>query len=140
MLCTRSSTLLFVRTSLCASRSLVANNQSRSLATSASRGKSSSFNRPSPPPLPPQQQREFEELVRQQTAPLSSRTTTTTGSSLEQPEGQGGQEVEFHPDYRRKPKPQFEGDKNPQTGEVGGPKNEPLQHGDWSYGGKVTDF
>ena len=39
--------------------------------------------------------------------------------------------------------PEFEGDKNPKTGEVGGPKNEPLRwgsKGDWSYNGRVTDF
>lgn len=40
-------------------------------------------------------------------------------------------------------KPEFEGDTNPKTGEVGGPKNEPLRwghEGDWSYNGRVTDF
>ncbi|KFA66713.1 hypothetical protein S40285_05000 [Stachybotrys chlorohalonatus IBT 40285] len=39
--------------------------------------------------------------------------------------------------------PEFEGDTNPKTGEVGGPKNEPLRWGgagDWSYNGRVTDF
>lgn len=39
--------------------------------------------------------------------------------------------------------PEFDGDKNPKTGEVGGPKNEPLRwggDGDWSYNGRVTDF
>lgn len=40
-------------------------------------------------------------------------------------------------------KPEFEGETNPRTGEVGGPKTEPLRWGsagDWSYNGKVTDF
>lgn len=40
-------------------------------------------------------------------------------------------------------KPEFQGDVNPKTGEVGGPKNEPLRwggDGDWSYNGRVTDF
>lgn len=39
--------------------------------------------------------------------------------------------------------PEFDGDRNPKTGEVGGPKNEPLRWGsagDWSYNGRVTDF
>ncbi|EPE03035.1 fmp21-like protein [Ophiostoma piceae UAMH 11346] len=39
--------------------------------------------------------------------------------------------------------PEFEGERNPRTGEVGGPKNEPLRWGaagDWSYNGRVTDF
>ncbi len=57
-----------------------------------------------------------------------------------------GDGEELHPDIRRGAKPEFEGDKNPKTGEVGGPKNEPLrwgstgEHGDWSYNGRVTDF
>lgn len=40
-------------------------------------------------------------------------------------------------------RPEFDGDTNPKTGEVGGPKTEPLRWGsggDWSYNGRVTDF
>jgi hypothetical protein len=54
-----------------------------------------------------------------------------------------GDGEELHPDIRRGAKPEFEGDRNPKTGEVGGPKNEPLRWGDggdWSYNGRVTDF
>lgn len=57
-----------------------------------------------------------------------------------------GKGEELHPDIRRGAKPEFEGDVNPKTGEVGGPKNEPLRwgstgdRGDWSYNGRVTDF
>ncbi|KAI9804651.1 MAG: putative mitochondrial protein, conserved [Piccolia ochrophora] len=54
-----------------------------------------------------------------------------------------GKGAELHPDVRRGAKPEFEGEKNPTTGEVGGPKNEPLRWGglgDWSYNGRVTDF
>ncbi|KAI9867536.1 MAG: putative mitochondrial protein, conserved, partial [Pleopsidium flavum] len=54
-----------------------------------------------------------------------------------------GDGEEVHPDVRRGPKPEFEGDRNPKTGETGGPKNEPLRWGgnvDWSYNGRVTDF
>ncbi len=57
-----------------------------------------------------------------------------------------GKGEELHPDIRRGAKPEFEGDRNPKTGEVGGPKNEPLrwgstgERGDWSYNGRVTDF
>ncbi|KAF2732058.1 DUF1674-domain-containing protein [Polyplosphaeria fusca] len=50
---------------------------------------------------------------------------------------------EVHPHMRRGAPPEFEGDVNPKTGEVGGPKNEPLrwgESGDWSYNGRVTDF
>ncbi|GAA5826145.1 hypothetical protein JCM11251_007180 [Rhodosporidiobolus azoricus] len=98
---------------------------------------SSNFSRPSPPPLPPQQQREFKELLRRVNAPASAPAEEGEAVRYDQPEGE---EVASHPDYRRKPKAEFEGDKNPRTGEVGGPKNEPLVHGDWAYGGKVTDF
>ena len=54
-----------------------------------------------------------------------------------------GSGEELHPDVRRGTKPEFEGERNPRTGEVGGPKNEPLRWGggvDWSYNGRVTDF
>ena len=52
-----------------------------------------------------------------------------------------GEGEELHPNVRRGAKPEFEGDVNPATGEVGGPKNDPLRwKGDWSYNGRVTDF
>ena len=59
---------------------------------------------------------------------------------------QTGDGEELHPNIRRGAKPEFEGEVNPKTGEVGGPKNEPLRwgstenSGDWSYNGRVTDF
>jgi hypothetical protein len=54
-----------------------------------------------------------------------------------------GDGEELHPNVRRGAKPEFEGEVNPATGEVGGPKNNPLRwgdRGDWSYNGRVTDF
>lgn len=54
-----------------------------------------------------------------------------------------GDGEELHPNVRRGAAPEFQGDINPKTGEVGGPKNEPLRWGvggDWSYNGRVTDF
>ncbi|GAA5910892.1 hypothetical protein JCM6882_001922 [Rhodosporidiobolus microsporus] len=109
----------------------------RFIATTTPSLSSSNFSRPAPPLLPPQQQREFEELLRKVNAPASAPASGDEAQRFEQPEGE---EVASHPDYRRKPKAEFEGEKNPRTGEVGGPKNEPLVHGDWAYGGKVTDF
>ncbi|GKT44262.1 succinate dehydrogenase cytochrome B subunit, mitochondrial [Colletotrichum spaethianum] len=53
------------------------------------------------------------------------------------------EEDTMHPNYVRGAPPEFEGDVNPRTGEVGGPKREPLRWGaggDWSYNGRVTDF
>lgn len=54
-----------------------------------------------------------------------------------------GKGEELHPNVRRGAKPEFDGDVNPKTGEVGGPKNEPLRWGaagEWSYNGRTTDF
>lgn len=50
-------------------------------------------------------------------------------------------EDELHPNARKVPTPDFEGDTNPNTGEVGGPKKDPLQwEREWTYGGRTTDF
>lgn len=54
-----------------------------------------------------------------------------------------GDGQELHPNVRRGAEPEFDGDTNPKTGEVGGPKNEPLRWGaagEWSYNGRTTDF
>jgi hypothetical protein len=84
-----------------------------------------SFQRPGPPPLAAEQQREFEELIR---------TANTTANVSD--DG-------MHPDARKPVQPEFEGDTNPLTGEIGGPKREPVRRwveGDWSYKGRVSDF
>jgi len=124
---------------------------------------------PSPPRLPPKEQEEFERLQRTSTgafstprpqvnqSPASSATSQPANSSestraeetdLETELARAridatGKGDELHPDIRRGARPEFEGDVNPKTGEVGGPKNEPLrwgEKGDWSYNGRVTDF
>lgn len=73
--------------------------------------------------------------------PVSSEEGWNAGSNLRlRATGEGD---ELHPDVRRGAQPEFEGERNPKTGEVGGPKNEPLRWGgkaDWSYNGRVTDF
>ncbi|CAG8648927.1 10395_t:CDS:1, partial [Acaulospora morrowiae] len=79
------------------------------------------FSRPGPVPLGnPEEQKEFEELVRKK-----NQGSLSTN-----------EELQVHPDLRDKPPSQFEGDKNPLTGEIGGPKQDPLRHGDWSYGSR----
>ncbi|OAQ99660.1 hypothetical protein LLEC1_05895 [Akanthomyces lecanii] len=111
---------------------------------------------PGPPKLPAQEQAEFERLQRQAAvssafqpeaaaasgtssaaADAATRATTSTSSAAVDAElSEGG-------GLYRGAKPEFDGDRNPRTGEVGGPKNEPLRWGsggDWSYNGKVTDF
>lgn len=127
---------------------------------------SSSFqNSPSPPRLPAAQQAEFERLQRAAEAALSSHTTipsaspenplstsrhvSTPSSSSSSPNAATATEAEtvaagsFSGGMRKGAPPEFAGDKNPRTGEVGGPKNEPLRwggEGDWSFNGRVTDF
>ncbi|KAK3386442.1 hypothetical protein B0H63DRAFT_136636 [Podospora didyma] len=117
---------------------------------------------PSPPRLPAEQQAEFERL--QRAAEASHLTTPAESSSSPFPQTsdnsplatsrhvttpaattQASEEptTTFSSGIRKGAPPEFEGEKNPKTGEVGGPKNEPLRWGsggDWSFNGRVTDF
>ena len=128
---------------------------------------------PAPPRLPPKEQEEFERLQRTSTGAFSTPRPVVNQAAAEpapraRPQinqspasepakedaeaainarvAANGKGDELHPDIRRGAKPEFEGDVNPKTGEVGGPKNEPLRwgstgdRGDWSYNGRVTDF
>ncbi|CRG88932.1 hypothetical protein PISL3812_05967 [Talaromyces islandicus] len=106
---------------------------------------------PAPPRLPKEEQEIFEELQRKSTGAFSTpRVTPKINQSPDfQPEdaaqraSSSSDPEELHPHIREGVKPEFEGEKNPKTGEVGGPKNEPLRwghQGDWSYNGRVTDF
>ena len=128
---------------------------------------------PAPPQLPEKDQKLFEELQRSSTGAFStpkssavadqplessskprinqSSLASSTGRSSENDESltitarieAKGDGEELHPDIRRGARPEFEGERNPKTGEVGGPKNDPLRWGgevDWSYNGRVTDF
>lgn len=105
-----------------------------SLRTYASR---SSFTRPGPPPLPAADQAEFE--AQQKAAQTVGATPAST-----LPPGEISKEadidLEKHRDLRRGPIPEFMGDRNPKTGEQGGPKVDPFKSGDgdWSYAGRVT--
>jgi hypothetical protein len=110
---------------------------------------------PAPPRLPKEEQEVFEQLQKQSTGAFSTPIPSTNdlrakinqspqseATPLVKVEAKGDGE-ELHPHVRRGAKPEFEGDVNPKTGEVGGPKNEPLRWGDagdWSYNGRVTDF
>ncbi|CAK7264330.1 hypothetical protein SEPCBS119000_000936 [Sporothrix epigloea] len=75
-------------------------------------------------------------------AEIAAQTTATpTATSPETPsKALNGNPIEGV--WRGAP-PEFDGERNPKTGEVGGPKNEPLRwgsSGDWSFNGRVTDF
>lgn len=87
--------------------------------------------RPAPPRLPKEEQEEYERLQKEstgafQTSHLAQDTVV--------------EEEQLHKDFRKGAKPEFEGDRNPRTGEVGGPKNDPLRHQDWTFNGRATDF
>ncbi|KAF4869550.1 Succinate dehydrogenase assembly factor 4 [Colletotrichum siamense] len=134
---------------------------------------SSTFSRgPAPPRLPADQQAEFERLQRAASVssafqeyanpPASTSTSSEPAASSTSSEAaatpaaeaqpqekpvnptiSASEEDTMHPAYVRGAPPEFEGDVNPRTGEVGGPKREPLRWGsggDWSYNGRVTDF
>ncbi|KDQ57495.1 hypothetical protein JAAARDRAFT_35206 [Jaapia argillacea MUCL 33604] len=93
------------------------------------------LSRPSPPSLPAELQREFEELVRAAQAPLSRPSDRAESEA----------QLALHPDAPIPLKPEFEGNVNPKTGEVDGPKREPVKRytedeGDWSFKGRVSDF
>ncbi|KAI9680203.1 MAG: putative mitochondrial protein, conserved [Trizodia sp. TS-e1964] len=103
---------------------------------------------PSPPKLAPAEQAEFERLQRAAasagvfSAPKPSASTASSTSSTAST-GTAQADDQMHADARRGAPPEFEGERNPRTGEVGGPKNEPLRWGaggDWSFNGRVTDF
>ncbi|KAG2235082.1 hypothetical protein BDF21DRAFT_421339 [Thamnidium elegans] len=84
----------------------------------------SSLNRAGPIPIGNKaQQKEMLDLIRKK----QESNASSNGTDL-------------HQDAMKKPTPEFTGDVNPKTGEVNGPKNEPVKHNDWSFGGRVTDF
>merc|ERR1711939_924464 len=104
---------------------------------------------PSPPKLPKEEQEIFEKLQQQSTGAFSPpRAQEEPAENAENAEAQTksmsaddmleqlrerarlaakGDGEELHPNVRRGAAPEFEGDTNPKTGEVGGPKNEPLR-------------
>lgn len=99
-------------------------------------------NVPSPPRLPKEEQEIFESLQKQSTGAFSTPKINQSPDSEPEIKVNGNGE-ELHPDAVVGLRPDFEGERNPKTGEVGGPKNEPLRwgaKGDWSYSGRVTDF
>ncbi|KAF9737926.1 hypothetical protein PMIN06_009095 [Paraphaeosphaeria minitans] len=138
----------------------------RAVSTTAPRLSAPFPTTPAPPRLPKEEQDIFDRLQKQSTGAFSTprneaaatpatptsvsfsaadvraRINQSPQSSADEvhriPEGE-----EVHPNLRRGAPPEFEGDVNPKTGEVGGPKVEPQRWGatgDYSYNGRVTDF
>lgn len=130
----------------------------RCLPSTAAQRRHASFGpTPSPPRLPKEEQELFEELQKRSTGAFSTPRSDDSSAAQQQQQQQSEQQSssggdanivassqgEFHPNMRKGAPPEFEGDVNPKTGEVGGPKNEPLRWGsnsDWSFNGRVTDF
>ncbi|KAJ9105582.1 hypothetical protein QFC19_003564 [Naganishia cerealis] len=111
------------------------------------------ISRPAPPQLPRAEQEEFEALVRAVEAgqsgsqsfadvkeALKAASSAANVASGTQQSTQVPPQQQQHPDLRKQAPPQFEGDVNPLTGEVGGPKRDPFVagEGDWQYSGRVT--
>ncbi|KAJ8604393.1 hypothetical protein MRB53_041837 [Persea americana] len=114
---------------------------------------------PSPPRLPAEEQEIYEKLLRDSTGAFSTpaaqrdppkinqspqgyfrlrRTSNWTRSrgvrSIARVQRQKVDEKEaLHPNVRRGAQPEFEGNTNPRTKEVGGPKNDPLLHNEWTF-------
>ncbi|KAJ1536514.1 hypothetical protein HK405_015184, partial [Cladochytrium tenue] len=82
--------------------------------------------RAGPPPLgDPALQREFEDLVRRRAEADAAAASSEAATA----------DVR-HPDAEKEPLRGWEGDRNPHTGEVGGPKGpEPTRFGDWERKG-----
>ena len=100
---------------------------------------------PSPPKLPREEQLEFERLqkIANSQAAIDEYNAKVTGDSTKE---SLNNEIltkndigSFSPEFSRTI-PEFEGEVNPKTGERGGPKQDPLRHGDYSFNGRVTDF
>ncbi|KOS15751.1 hypothetical protein Malapachy_2378 [Malassezia pachydermatis] len=102
----------------------------RSFSTGSTTCTEFPFDRPSPMRLPKEDQEEFERLVREN----ENKTPFVS-------EDEDGNVINLHPDARQAPAADFKGDTNPETGEVGGPKSDPLRwKSEWSFGGRATDF
>ncbi|GME67971.1 unnamed protein product [Ambrosiozyma monospora] len=97
---------------------------------------------PGPPRLPKEEQEEFETLIQKANTQMTiedynEKLGYTEDSADAPPKVDVGS---FSPEAF-KIIPEFEGDTNPKTGEVNGPKQDPLRHkADWSFNGRVTDF
>ncbi|CCF57413.1 hypothetical protein KAFR_0C04220 [Kazachstania africana CBS 2517] len=96
----------------------------------------------SPPKLKREEQEEFEQLQRTANSEDTIRKYNENIDPLSESQNSSilSSEVgQFSPEFT-KTIPEFEGNVNPVTGEVNGPKQDPLRHGDYSFNGRVTDF
>ena len=122
--------------------------QEQKLFEELQKSSTGAFSTPQPRTKVNQSPASFTNKLQINQSPATIATSSQTAESDTSPpvnaqvraEGDG---EELHPNVRRGAAPEFKGDINPKTGEVGGPKNDPLRWGsnvDWSYNGRVTDF
>ncbi|KAK6461824.1 hypothetical protein DFJ63DRAFT_314454 [Scheffersomyces coipomensis] len=111
---------------------------------------------PSPPRLPREEQEEFEKLQTIANSQIAIEdyndqikakgyATSNDGESsiLSKPIDQTPPKLssDIGSFQTLKTIPEFDGEVNPKTGEVGGPKQDPLRHAnEWAFNGRVTDF
>ena len=84
-----------------------------------------------------------ESIISERVEKVSKSTTPDLKDTFKKVIEARGKGEELHPDVKRGASPEFEGERNPKTGEVGGPKNDPLRwgaSGEWTYNGRATDF
>jgi hypothetical protein len=117
----------------------------RSIHTSATlaypKPKAPPIKRQGPMPLPRKEQAEFDALVKAAQGPGVSLDDARAQAQSKTPASNA--DLIAHRDLRRTTsKKEFDGEVNPKTGEVGGPKRDPFHagDGDWQYSGRVTDF
>ncbi|OKL62067.1 hypothetical protein UA08_02955 [Talaromyces atroroseus] len=131
------------RTLLFSTRRSFTSSYNRRVAEDNNSNKSPFGGGPAPPRLPKEEQEIFERLQRQSTGAFSTPKVNQSPDSQAADRDSSSKEEPLYPHLRQAAQPEFEGEKNPKTGEIGGPKNEPLRwghQGDWSYNGRVTDF
>lgn len=96
---------------------------------------------PAPPLLDRREQRDFDELIRKVNLPASKASAASEegGENGGVASARGENDIQaaidedeavMHPDFRQKPRRAFEGEVDPETGEIGGPKSNPLSHGE----------
>lgn len=98
---------------------------------------------PGPPKLPKEQQEEFEKLQKlansQSAIDEYNKQIEETGAADSDFSASAQPDINLQMQFL-KTIPEFEGNVNPKTGEIGGPKQDPLRHNDWAFNGRVTDF
>lgn len=95
---------------------------------------------PRPPLLSREEQKEFEDSVKKAKIQMTIEEYNEKVGVKPSETSKSDSNLDATGPMTTKTIPEFEGNVNPKTGEVGGPKQDPTRHGDWSFNGRVTDF